>query len=147
MTRAKLALIVLTLSLVGAWGCSSSQTPGPSSADRLKALEVKNAKLEDDFRAVAAARDQMRRKLAAAEEQQQQLQKHIDEMQTVTRERDELRTLLTQRTVERDNLVNQYDQFRKGLRELLGQADAALPQVSDPLTATVDAETATPGKS
>lgn len=148
MCRSKQALIALTLALLGAWGCSQSPTPGPSTADRLKALEVKNTKLEDDFRAVAAARDQLRRKLAAAEEQQQHLQKQIEEMQAISRERDELRQQLAVRTSERDHLVNQFDQFRKNLKDLLGQAEAALARpTTEPVTSAVDVEVVPPGKS
>jgi predicted RNase H-like nuclease (RuvC/YqgF family) len=114
-------------------------------AERLRALEVKNAKLEDDFRAVAAARDQLRRKLSAAEDQQQQLQKQTEELQAVTRERDELRQQLVARTAERDALTGQFDQVRKGLKDLLGQAEASIPRPSEPVTSAV--EVTIPGKS
>jgi len=138
MTSVKQWLCVLTLALIGAWGCSQQETAGPSSADRAKALEVKNTKLEEDFRAVAAARDQLRRKLAAADEQQQQLQKQIDEMQVARRERDEAVKQLSVRTVERDNLVGQLEGFRKSLRDLLGQVEVAIPHDAEPVTTATE---------
>lgn len=147
MHRSKQALMVLTLALLGAWGCSQSSTPGPSATDRLKALEMKNSKLEDDFRAMAAARDQLRRKLAAAEEQQQELQRQLEALQAVRSERDELRSQLSACATERDNLLIQFDQFRRSLRDLLGQAEAALARPADPVTTAVDVEVETPGKS
>lgn len=142
MSRANQALLVLTAAVMGIWGCAQSQGPGPSAADRLRALEVKNAKLEDDFRAVAAARDQLRRKLAAAEEQQAQLQKHVEELNsTLTKEREDMARQLALRTSERDSLVSHVEQFRSGLKELLGQAEAALPR---PAAEPVAAATETP---
>ena len=75
MSRTDRALILLTLALVGIWGCAQSGDSSGPSADRFKALEAKNAKLEEDFRAVVTARDQLRRRLSATEEQQQSQQK------------------------------------------------------------------------
>jgi chromosome segregation ATPase len=140
MSRADIGLIIMTIALLGAWGCSQGQSPGPSTSDRLKALELKNAKLEDDFRAVALARDQLRRKLAAAEEQQQQLQRQIDELQSLVRERDELRQQVVSRTSERDALINQLEQFRRNLKDLLGQVEVALPRATEPVTSASEVE-------
>ncbi len=146
MSRADHALILLTLSVVGIWGCAQNQTPGPSTAERLKALEVKNAKLEDDFKAVASTRDQLRKRLASAEETQQQLQAQLDELQKLSKERDALREQLAARTAERDNLTGQLVHFRKGLKDLIGEVEAALPHESEPVTSAVE-EVVAPGKS
>jgi chromosome segregation ATPase len=128
-------MVVATL---GLWGCAQEHRNGPGSA-RLKALESKNAKLQNDFRAVVAARDQMRKKLIAAEEQKVRLSQQLEEIQAITRERDELRQQVTSRTSERDAIQNQFDQFRKGIRSLLGQADtfSANSQPGQPVTSTV----------
>src|SRR5262245_40137357 len=63
MTCAKRVLVLLSIAVLGAWGCVPSASHS-ANADRLRAMEVKNAKLEDDFRAVAATRDQLRKQLA-----------------------------------------------------------------------------------
>lgn len=139
MSRTNQWLIAMAFGVVSIWGCADSQSTGPSAADRLKALETKNAKLEDDFRAVVAARDQLRRKLAAAEDQQAQLQKEGQEqLQKLTQERDDLRQQVVARTGERDVLMGQFEQVRKGIKELLGQVDAAsLKLPTEPATAAV----------
>ena len=138
MSRSNQALILLTVAVMGVWGCAEgAQSPGASLPDRVKALEAKNAKLEDDFRAVAATRDQLRRKLAAAEDEQARLQKQLDDqLQAASREREELRNQLATRTRERDGMNKQYEQFRKNLRDLLGQAEAALPRKSEPVSSS-----------
>ena len=60
--------------------------------------------------------------------------------------RDDLDKTLTARTSERDNLQSQFEQFRKNLRDLLGQADASAPRyLPPPVTAT--AAGPVPGKS
>lgn len=123
MSSPKKSLAFLVLSTVGIWGCAQES----GTADRVKALESTNAQLENDFRTATAARDQARKRLAAVEEhfslQVNELQLQI---QALGKERDELELQLTLRTAERDSMVGQYEQFRKGIRELLGQAEAAM---------------------
>lgn len=135
MTGGSKAVVVALVATLGLWGCAR----GPASsagAERLKALEQKVAKLEDDFRAASAARDSFRQKLDAQSAQ----------LQLVAKERDELRRVSSTRTAERDALQVQYDQFRKGIRDLLGQAEAAVaPAASQPVTAVTS--TTAPGKS
>ena len=148
MTRAKPALVALIVAVIGSWGCARSTTGHASPhLDRLKILEAKNAKLEEDFRTAAATREQLRKKLAAAEAQQRQLRTELDEqVQKLTQERDELRHNVAQRTGERDAMSNQYEQFRKSIRELLGQAEAAIPRPEQP-PVTNAAAAPMPGKS
>ena len=55
MTRARKALVLMVVTTLGLWGCAQEQNRGSGSA-RIRALESKNAKLEDDFRAVVVAR-------------------------------------------------------------------------------------------
>jgi uncharacterized coiled-coil DUF342 family protein len=128
MTRANKALVITVLTSLGLWGCSQEQNHGATNA-RIRALESKNAKLEEDFRAVVALRDQIRKKLGAAEQQ-------IEQLQTVVRERDDLRQQIAARTNERDTVQNQFDQLRKGIRNLLGQAESvSLTNPGHPMTA------------
>lgn len=131
MTSAKSALIALIVAMLGIWGCAKSPG-GAADADRIRALEARTVKLEDDFRAAASVRDQLRKKLAAAEEQQRKTRDDLEhQIQTLTKEREELRNDLALRTGERDALAGQYDQFRKNIRDLLGQAEATLNKPSE----------------
>src|SRR5262249_49330974 len=127
MSRANRLLAVLVVSSLGLWGCAQGPANNAASqTERIRALETKNAKLEDDFRAALTVRDQLRKKLGQADQQ-------LEQLQNTVRERDELRQQLTARTGERDNLQNQFEQLRKGIRGLLGQAEAA--QTGPALTA------------
>jgi chromosome segregation ATPase len=138
MTRANKALAVLVVAALGLWGCAQGPANGAGSAERIKALEGKCAKLEDDYRAVASARDQLRKKLAEADEQRGRLKADLEQLQPVVKEHEELRQQLTVRTTERDNLQAQFESFRKNLRNLLGQAEAALPTASQPQLSAAD---------
>jgi septal ring factor EnvC (AmiA/AmiB activator) len=123
MNRVNKGLVLAVVASLGMWGCAKGPANGTSTAERIKQLEYKNGKLEEDVRAAAAARDALRQKVTGIEEQ---LQKEVDQLRSVVKVRDDLRTQLATRTGERDALQVQYDQFRKGLRDLLGQAEAAL---------------------
>jgi chromosome segregation ATPase len=126
MTRANKALVVLVVAVLGLWGCAQGSA-GSSAAnlERIKALEGKCSKLEDDYRAVASARDQMRKKLASAEEERARVQQELNVKVGIAKERDDLRVQLQSRTAERDSTQTQFEQFRKNLKTLLGQAEAA----------------------
>lgn len=132
MTRADKTLALLVVALLGIWGCAQGPSGQSASAEKIKALESRVVKLEDDFRAATSARDQLRRKLAATEEERQQLVK----------EREDLQKQVVTRVGERDRLQSQYDQFRKNIRELLGQAEAAAAPASG--TSTAVATTSAP---
>jgi chromosome segregation ATPase len=126
----------MLVALLGLWGCAK----GPAShsvaqAERLHTLEAKCSKLEDDYRAVAGARDQARKQLAALDVERTRLQKELAEKQVVLKERDTLRQQVSVRTSERDNLQLRCDRLKKGLQSLLGQDDAMLP-VSPPASAS-----------
>jgi hypothetical protein len=139
MSRTNRWLAVLVVASTGLWGCAQGPTNnGAAQAERIRALEVKSAKLEDDFRAAVAVRDQLRKKLTQADEQKAQLGQQLEQLQNAAHERDELRQQLTARTGERDNLQNQFEQLRKGIRSLLGPADGttAGPALQQPVSST-----------
>ena len=145
MTRANKALALFMVAALGLWGCAQGPANGPAG-EKIKALESKCSKLEDDYRAVAAARDQLRKKAAELEEQRGKLRQELDQLQNLLKDREELKQQLTLRTTERDALQGQFDQFRKGIRSLLGQAEAAVPSTpAQPVSAAVEAPV--PGKS
>lgn len=110
MTASRFALPALIVGLMGVlWGC----TPSASGPD--KSLEVRIAKLEQELKvsqdATAKSHSQFRQEQAKTKQLEQ--------------ERDDAQALVKQRTNERDGTVAQYDSFRKNIKELLGQADAA----------------------
>lgn len=134
MTSAKKALILFVVTCVGLWGCARGPGSEASGPERVKALESRIAKLEEDFRLAATARDQLRHELTVLNRQRLAVQK----------ERDDLQQQLVSRTTERDTVQGQYEAFRKNIRSLLGQAEAAAnPRPSSPLTqaATVSLRT------
>src|SRR5262245_10107625 len=125
MSRAKRAFAVLVVASLGLWGCAQGTGNGVVSVERMRALETKNAKLEDDFRAALTVRDQLKKKLVALEEQREHLDKQVEQLQVAAKDRDDLRQQLTARTGERDNAQTQFEQFRKNIRNLLGQVEAS----------------------
>ena len=132
MNRAYRAIIVLSVLAVGLWGCSQGPSQRAAFADRIKALETKCARLDDEFKAMTSSRDTARQNLAKAED-------HIVKLQAVVKERDELRVQLQVRTNERDQVTGQFDIFRRSLRDMLGQADATVLRFPDgePVTVTI----------
>jgi chromosome segregation ATPase len=140
MTRANKALVAMVIGVLGLWGCAQGPA-GSSSAslERIKALESKCTKLEDDYRAVASARDQLRKKLSSAEEERARVQQELNVREGVLKERDDLKTQLAASQ-------GQFEQIRKNLKSLLGQVEtAATPGSVQPAAAVAD-ET-TPNKS
>src|SRR5713101_8479054 len=99
MTQLQKGLIVMLVVLVGIWGCAQG-TSGSTSAEKIKSLETKVNRLDEDFRAAAAARDQYRKKLTDAEQATAQLKIEVEALQLVVKERDELRVQLKTRTTE-----------------------------------------------
>ena len=142
MSLGNKTLVVAIVALLGLWGCAKGPSNGAAAAEHIKFLEGKVGKLESDFRAVASARDQIKSQLTAMGEQRNQLQEDVAKIQ---KERDTLRVQVTARTGERDALQVQYEQFRKAIKEAIGQAEAAaLPLNPQPVTASGTA--GTPGK-
>jgi chromosome segregation ATPase len=86
-------------------------------------------KLEEDYRAAVAARDQFRQKLVYAEDQQAKTQKELERTRA---DRETLKSEVKTRTAERDALQGQYEGFRKSLKELIGNADAAVGALNLP---------------
>lgn len=129
MTRYHKSLGVFLVTLFGLWGCARGPATSGSSAanDKIKALESKSAKLEDDLKASVSAKDQLRKKLSDAQEVHSQLQQEMDRLKVVVKERDELRALLKTRTTERDLVQSKYENFLKDLKELAVRAEASLP--------------------
>ncbi len=153
MTPMRKALAVFAVATLGLWGCAEGPAGRQANLERTKTLESRNAKLEEDYRTANALRDQLKKKLAVVEADQAQLQQELDQMKAAARERDllrqeatrlklavkerdELRQEVKVRVGEREALQNQFETFRKSIRELLGQVDAAAaPNTNQPAAA------------
>lgn len=147
MTRGDKMLSVLLVTILGIWGCARGPAGPAAQADRIRSLESKCSKLEDDYRSVANARDQARKQVTALESERARLQKEVADKQDVVKERDSLRDQISTRTSERDNLQQRCDRLKKGLQNLLGQDDAALPAPTAPTTTSKNATQALPTQS
>jgi septal ring factor EnvC (AmiA/AmiB activator) len=131
---AKLGLVgvgvgVAGILLVGLLGC----TQAPSGqAERVRLLEQRYARLEEENRAAAVTRDQLQSRLKLLEDEKQVLLRRLAQHQAAVRERDELRQQLAQRTAERDTLAVQFDNFRTALRTLVSDTERQvnLPAIS-----------------
>jgi chromosome segregation ATPase len=130
MNRAHQALIALVLASLGLWGCAKAPT---TDLDRVRALEVKLGRVEEDFRTAASARDQLRQRLAALDKERALLLRQVAGLQ---HEREELLLQVQARAAERDQAIVLYDAFRKELRQLLGQAEAVAPSLPSSTTTT-----------
>lgn len=116
-------LLVFLITLIGAWGCTQSQGDLRSAAAKIRHLEYRNAKLEEDYRAGVAENAALKKKLATAVKQFEDLNVQFKEMQTVLKERDELQTKLNASLGERDALKVQLTTFSKELQAFVGRVE------------------------
>jgi outer membrane murein-binding lipoprotein Lpp len=153
MTRGSKALIVMLVAALGLWGCAQGPAGHASaSAERVRTLEAKCARLEDDYRNISAARDEARKQAASLEADNLHLEtlrvemlKEIEQKKVIVQERDLFKQNLEQRTGERDLLQTRCDKLKKGLQGLIGQDDAmAAPGLTTPVSSVPAGE---PGKS
>jgi chromosome segregation ATPase len=143
MSRSRRAVGVLVVALFGLWGCSRAPSADPGSAataEKLKAVESKLARLEDDFRAAASARDQLSKRLVAAEEARTALQ---EQMNKEIKARDEQ---VASRTAERDQATNQYAALKTELKELLTKAENGMKPAESPQVPVIPTSNPKPGK-
>jgi septal ring factor EnvC (AmiA/AmiB activator) len=144
MNQGKFVLLLLVAGSLGIWGCAQSAGNG-ANAERIRALETKLARLEEDFKASITVREQLRKKLASAEEERTQLSQEVEKLQAVVKERDQLKQQLTLRTSERDAVQAQFNNLCKGIRTLLNQAENPSSAATQPITSA--APTPLAGKS
>ena len=113
MLRTHLLLPLLLTGLVGIlWGCAPAPQQTPV-AD--KSVDARITKLERELKTVQDSSNAL-----AAQIKQEQAR-----VVEVEKEREDLRAQLKAKHAERELVQSQYDGFRKGVRELLAQADAA----------------------
>lgn len=143
MTRSRNVLGLLLLTLAGVWGCARVPGGSPDAAAGARAAqaEARAQRLEEDFRAVASARDAARKGLAAAaaerDEARQKLTEATAAADDLRRKGEAAEAALAGRTAERDAVQTQFDAFRRSLRDMLGQAEAAAAPAPAPRTVTV----------
>jgi hypothetical protein len=142
MTRSPKAIGVCLVAVFGLWGCARAPVPTPAnntSNDKIKALEARTAKLEDDLKAALAGKDLLRKKLTDSEDAFTQSQAQLQQTQTqlkeetertlaAVKEREELKIHLKTRTTERDLVQGRYEGFLQDLKELAGRAETAMPK-------------------
>jgi len=122
--RNLLIAITVTLSI---WGCAQNPSPSPKvQAEKIKTLEERLSKMEDDHQILLSTRDQMKSRISALEEDRTALEKKLIHHKEVVQERDELKALTDVRTSERDASQLRCDLLKKGLQELLGQDDSMI---------------------
>jgi len=124
MTRSHKVLGFLLVAVLGIYGCAR----GPATASGGSGgLEAKVQRLEEDFRAAAAARDSFRQKLLAAEEQQGRLQRQLEQDRAAAaQEREALTAQVKARTAERDHFQTQYGNFLRSIKEQIDKAETAM---------------------
>jgi chromosome segregation ATPase len=125
MKRVLKSLTVVLVAALGVWGCAQGPN-NPPAGDRVRALEARCAKLEEDYRAAAAARDQARKQTAALEEErarleqtEAELRKELEKIRALVQEREELRQQVALRTKERDKLQDRCERLKATLRAAL----------------------------
>jgi len=142
-------LVVMLFSTLGLWGIA--QQKNGAYTTRVRDLEARYTKIEDEQRSFAAQWDKSQRRIATLEVEKADLTQAIDELKTALNERDEMRQQLQVRTQDRDTLRNQLvnrtkerdkvaqdlRQFSQDLQGLLGRMDDVLANA--PLPGTVEA--------
>jgi chromosome segregation ATPase len=132
MHKASAALLILMLlSSLSLWGCTHQKNGATNT--RIRELEARHAKLEEDYRVVVAANESNRKKIAQIEAQRAELAQQVEELKTIAQERDELKKQLTARTGERDNAQAQLLQFSRDLQALASRAEAAAANIGPTL--------------
>lgn len=117
-------IITMALASLGFWGCAQNRS-GANTAAKLRELEARHAKLEEDYQAVVLGNETIRKRLSAVESQRAELALQVEKLQAVVHERDELKDQVAARTGERDALHSQMVQFGKELQNMVGRVEAA----------------------
>jgi len=136
-----LSVVVMLLCMAGVWGCNQQKSGGMNT--KVRELETRYAKLEEDFRTLQATNEQNRKRMNLAESQRDVLETEKTELtkrvEDTVKERDVLRVNLTQRTQERDNAQANLAQFSKDLQALVGRVETALGDMKTPSLSIINA--------
>jgi len=117
-------LLVCAMSL---WGCN--QQKNGTITTKIRDLETRYSKLEEDYKSLYTANEQNRKRLNVVEKERADLETEktdlSKQLDSTTTERDTLRKQVSQRTQERDSAQNNLMQFSKDLQALAGRIEAA----------------------
>ena len=123
-----LLVAALLFCVMSMWGCNQQKSGAIST--KIRDLEARYAKLEEDYQSLQAAQEQNRKRLSQAEAQRASLEKDNADLGTqltnANTERDALSKQISQRTLERDTAQNNLMQFSKDLQALAGRVESAL---------------------
>ena len=141
MQKASTALLgIMVLSSLSLWGCTHQKNSATNT--KIRELENRYGKLEEDYRVIVAANDVNRRKLTNLETQRAELIQKIEDLQVAVKERDELKIQLAgrtqelvNRTLERDAAYTNLMQFSRDLQTLAGRVEAAAAPAGNTLNA------------
>jgi hypothetical protein len=122
MTRVSKVLVVLVVLALGVWGCTRGPANGGGQGERVRALEGRCAKIEQDYRSAASARDQARKQVSAAEEENGQLRQELANHSAAAKDREDLQRQVKAARAERDSLLRQ-------VRERTGERDEMFQQL------------------
>jgi outer membrane murein-binding lipoprotein Lpp len=134
-TVATAFLATVVISSVGIWGCA--QQKNNVQARKIRDLEARYVKLEEDSRAGAASLENTRKKLTRLEllqtHQMEELKAALAERDEMRQKAEDLRQKLVTRTTERDNVNSQLLQFSKELQSFASRVEtAAIAQMNSP---------------
>ena len=145
-------LVVMLFSTLGLWGLA--QQKNGSYAARLRELEGRYVKIDEDHRTLASLSDRHQRRINQLEKERGELTEQVEDLRKIAqecdalkaqvadlsksrdtlkvqlsstaRERDELRGNLSSRTRERDAMSEQMQAYTRELQGLLGRMETAL---------------------
>lgn len=112
-------LVVMLFSTLGLWGLA--QQKNGAYASRLRDLETRHVKFEDEQRALAQQAEASRRRIVQLEVEKADLTQAVDQLKVVLIERDELKQQVVARTQERDEASAQLIDRTKETKELRTQ--------------------------
>lgn len=131
MKSASTALLaLLALASLGLWGCTHQKNGATTT--KIRELEARYQKLEEDYHVVSAAADSSRKRIGQLERERGDLKQQLADLKVLAQERDNLATeredlvkQLKARTTERDAVRGQLVQFGKDLQDLMGRVESA----------------------
>lgn len=112
-------LVVMLLATFGLWGIA--QQKNGAYASRLRDLENRYSKVEEEQRVTSQQVDRSQRRITQLEAEKIELTNTVEQLKEVVAERDELKHLVAVRSTERDDARSQVAARTKDLKDLRDQ--------------------------